>query len=79
MDIKGTLDLITRVDLSETAVRIELDTDKINALLETELNKLDLEFLRIEEPSRFAGVRMGLSSPGLDIRENPITPLSELS
>ena len=50
LDIKGTLDLIRRVDLNETAVRIELDTDKVSSLIQTERNQLDLEFLRIEEP-----------------------------
>jgi DNA invertase Pin-like site-specific DNA recombinase len=50
LDIKGTLDLITRVDLIETAVRIELDTDKISSLIQIGTNKLDLEYLRIEEP-----------------------------
>ena len=50
MDIKGTLDLITRVDLREIAVQIELDIDKVAALIKTEISKLDLELLRIEEP-----------------------------
>ena len=50
LDVKGTLDLIARVDLNETAVRIELDTDKVSSLIQTERNQLDLEFLRIEEP-----------------------------
>jgi hypothetical protein len=50
LDIKGILDLIKRVDLSETAVRIGLDTDKVSSLIQTERNQLDLEFLRIEEP-----------------------------
>ena len=50
LDVKGTLDLITRVDLSETAVRIGLDTDKVSSLLQTDIGKLDLELLRIEEP-----------------------------
>ncbi|WRQ46733.1 hypothetical protein SPH72_01455 [Rhodobacterales bacterium FZCC0083] len=50
LDTKAILDLIKRVDLSETAVRIELDTDKISSLIKVDPNKLDLEFLRIEEP-----------------------------
>ena len=50
LDVKGTLDLITRVDLSETAVRIGLDIDKVSFLIQTEIRKLDLELLRIEEP-----------------------------
>jgi site-specific DNA recombinase len=50
LDVKGTLDLITRVDLSETAVRIGLDTDKVSSLIQTDIGKLDLELLRIEEP-----------------------------
>ena len=50
LDIKSMLDLIKRVDLSETAVRIELDTDKISSLIKVDPNKLDLEFLRVEEP-----------------------------
>ena len=50
LDTKGTLDLITRVDLSETVVRIGLDTDKVSSLIQTDINQLDLELLRIEEP-----------------------------
>ena len=50
LDIKGTLDLITRVDLSETAVRMELDTDKVSSLIQTEIGKLGSELLPIEEP-----------------------------
>ena len=41
LDVKGTLDLIKRVDLSETAVRIGLDTDKVSSLIQTDINKLD--------------------------------------
>ena len=50
LDTKGTLDLITRVDLSETKAGIQLDVDKVAALIQVDPNKLDLEFLRIEEP-----------------------------
>ena len=44
------LDLITRVDLSETKASIQLDVEKVAALIKTEISKLDLELLRIEEP-----------------------------
>ena len=37
-------------DLSETGVRIGLDTVKVSSLIQTDIGKLDLEFLRIEEP-----------------------------
>jgi site-specific DNA recombinase len=50
LDTKAILDLIKRVDLCETAVQIELDIDKVSSLIKTEISKLDLEFLRIEEP-----------------------------
>ena len=50
LDIKGTLDLITRVDLIETKASIQLDVEKVAALIKTEISKLDLELLRIEEP-----------------------------
>ena len=50
LDIKGMLDLIKRVDLYETTARIELDIDKVSSLIQTEISKLDLELLRIEEP-----------------------------
>ena len=50
LDIKGMLDLIKRVDLCETTARIELDIDKVSSLIKTEISKLDLELLRIEEP-----------------------------
>jgi Recombinase. len=64
LDIKGTLDLIKQVDLCETTARIELDIDKVAALIKTEISKLDLELLRIEDPVPFASVRMAPSSPG---------------
>ncbi|MDA8689453.1 hypothetical protein N9L87_05435, partial [Rhodobacteraceae bacterium] len=50
LDIKGMLDLIKQVDLCETTARIELDIDKVSSLIQTEISKLDLELLRIEEP-----------------------------
>ena len=50
LDIKSTLDLIKWVDLSETTALTELDIDKVSSFLQTEINKLDLELLRIEEP-----------------------------
>ncbi|XXK33323.1 recombinase family protein [Rhodobacteraceae bacterium nBUS_22] len=50
LDVKGILDLIKQVDLSETTARIELDIDKVSSLIQTEISKLDLELLRIEEP-----------------------------
>ena len=50
LDTKAILDLIKRVDLCETAVQIELDIDKVSSLIQTEISKLDLELLRIEEP-----------------------------
>ena len=50
LDIKGALDLIKRVDLSETKASIQLDIEKVAALIQVDPNKLDLEFLRVEEP-----------------------------
>jgi hypothetical protein len=50
LDIKGTLDLITRVDLSETKASLQLDVVKVAALVQLDTGKLDLEYLRIEEP-----------------------------
>jgi hypothetical protein len=44
------LDLITRVNLSETKASIQLDIEKVAALIQVDPNKLDLEYLRIEEP-----------------------------
>ena len=49
LDTKAILDLIKRVDLCETTARIELDIDKVSSLIQTEISKLDLELLRIEE------------------------------
>ena len=37
-------------DLSETIVNVLLDEAKLVALIKTEANKFDLEYLRIEEP-----------------------------
>ena len=50
LDINGTLDLITGVDLSETKAIIQLDVEKVAALIQVDPNKLNLEFLRVEEP-----------------------------
>ena len=50
LDTKAMLDLIKQVDLCETTARIELDIDKVSSLIQTEISKLDLELLRIEEP-----------------------------
>ena len=50
LDIKGTLDLIARVDLSETEASLQLDVEKVAALVQISNNKLDLECLRVEEP-----------------------------
>ena len=50
MVTKETLDLITRVDLHETKASIQLDVDKVSALVQIETNKFDLEYLRVEEP-----------------------------
>ena len=50
VDTKGTLNLITRVDLGETKASIQLDVDKVAALIQIDTNKLNLEYLRIEEP-----------------------------
>ena len=44
------MDLITRVDLIETKASIQLDVEKVAALIQVDPNKLDLEFLRVEEP-----------------------------
>jgi hypothetical protein len=50
LDTKAMLDLITRVNLSETKASIQLDIEKVAALIQVDPNKLDLEYLRIEEP-----------------------------
>ena len=42
LDIKGALDLITRVNLSETKASIQLDVDKVAALIQIDPNKLDV-------------------------------------
>jgi site-specific DNA recombinase len=50
LDTKAILDLIKRVDLSETKANIQLDVEKVATLIQVDPNKLDLEFLRVEEP-----------------------------
>ena len=50
LDFKGTLDLITRVDLSETKASIQLDVEKVATLIQIDTSKLDLDYLRVEEP-----------------------------
>ena len=50
LDTKLILDLIKRVDLCETKASIQLEVEKVAALIQVDPNKLDLEFLRVEEP-----------------------------
>ena len=50
LDTKQTLDLITRVDLSETKASLQLDVDKVASLIQIDTGKLDLDYLRVEEP-----------------------------
>jgi hypothetical protein len=50
LDTKETLDLITRVNLSETKASNQLDIEKVATLIQVDPNKLDLEYLQIEEP-----------------------------
>jgi len=50
LDTKETMDLITRVDLSETKASLQLDVDKVAALVQLDTGKLDLDYLRVEEP-----------------------------
>ena len=50
LDTKAMLDLITRVDLCETKASIQLEVEKVAALIQVDRNKLDLELSRIEEP-----------------------------
>ena len=49
LDTKETLDLITRVDLGEIKAIIQLDVEKVAALIQLGTNKLDLDYLRVEE------------------------------
>ena len=42
--------MITRVDLCETKASIQLEVEKVAALIQVDPNKLDLEFLHVEEP-----------------------------
>jgi hypothetical protein len=50
LDTKQTLDLIARVDLSETTASIQIDVEKVANLIQIGIKKLDLECLRVEEP-----------------------------
>ena len=50
LDTKETLDLIARVDLGESKASIQVDAEKVAALVELNTNKLDLDYLRIKEP-----------------------------
>jgi hypothetical protein len=50
LDKKAMLDLITRVDLSETKAIIQIDVEKVANLIQIDTNKLDLDYLRVEEP-----------------------------
>ena len=50
LDTKETLDLITQVDLGETKAIIQIDVEKVATLVQIETNKLDLDYLRVEEP-----------------------------
>lgn len=50
LDTKAMLDLITRIDLSETKASLQLDVDKVATLIQIDAGKLDLDYLRVEEP-----------------------------
>jgi hypothetical protein len=50
LETKQTLDLISRVDLSETKASIQVDAEKVAALVQIDTGKFDLEYLRVEEP-----------------------------
>ena len=50
LDVKGRLNLIERVDLSEARASVQLDVVKVAMLLQIDTKKLDLEYLRVEEP-----------------------------
>jgi hypothetical protein len=50
LDIKETLDLITRVDLGEIKAIILIDVEKVATLIQIDTSKLDLNYLRVEEP-----------------------------
>jgi hypothetical protein len=50
LETKAMLDLITRVDLSETEASLQLDVEKVAALIQLDRKKLDLEYLQIKEP-----------------------------
>ena len=49
LDIKETLDLITRVDLGEIKAIILIDVEKVATLIQIDTSKLDLDYLRVEE------------------------------
>jgi hypothetical protein len=71
LDTKAILDLIKQVDLCETAVRIELDIDKVSSLIQTEISKLDLELLRIEEPVTLRKRTNGTKLTWVGYKEEP--------
>ena len=50
LDTKETLDLITQVDLHETKASIQIDYEQVAAVIQIDTRKLDLEYLRIDEP-----------------------------
>ena len=41
LDIRGTLDLITHVDLSETKAIIQINVEKVATLIQIDTSKLD--------------------------------------
>ena len=50
LDNKETLDLIIQVDLGETTASIQLNVEKVATLIQIDTSKLDLDYLRVEEP-----------------------------
>ena len=50
LDTKETLDLITRVELSETKAIIQIDVEKVATIIQIDTSKLDLDYLRAVEP-----------------------------
>jgi hypothetical protein len=71
LDTKAILDLIKRVDLCETKASIQLDVEKVAALIQVDPNKLDLELLRIEEPVTLRKRTNGTKLTWVGYKEEP--------
>ena len=74
LSIEQTLNLIERVDLSDTLLIIKLSHDTLAQTLNINTAHFDHEYLALRRPSHSAGAVMAPRWCGQTIKASPITP-----